>query len=523
MDTPINAPLRKLPIGIQSFEKIRLGEYTYVDKTALIHQLVNTSNYYFLSRPRRFGKSLLISTLEAYFQGKKELFTGLAVERLEKDWIKYPILHLDLNIEKYDTPESLDNILEKSLTAWEKLYGAEPSERSFSLRFAGIIERACKQAGQRVVILVDEYDKPMLQAIGNEKLQKQFRDTLKPFYGALKTMDGYIKFAFLTGVTKFGKVSVFSDLNNLDDISMRKDYVEICGVSDQELHENLDIELHEFAETQGLSYDKLCTKLKEYYDGYHFTHNSIGIYNPFSLLNAFKYKEFGSYWFETGTPTYLVKLLKKHHYDLERMAHEETDAQVLNSIDSESTNPIPVIYQSGYLTIKGYDERFGIYRLGFPNREVEEGFIRFLLPFYANVNKVESPFEVQKFVREVETGDYDSFFHRLQSFFADTTYEVIREQELHYENVLFIVFKLVGFYTKVEYHTNDGRIDLVLQTEKFIYIMEFKLNGTAEEALQQINDKRYALPFEADGRKLFKIGINFSEKTRNIEKWVVES
>jgi len=511
------------PIGIQNFEKIRNDGYLYIDKTALMYQMVKTGSYYFLSRPRRFGKSLLISTLEAYFQGKKELFTGLAVERLEKDWIKYPILHLDLNIEKYDTPESLDNILEKSLTAWEKLYGAEPSERSFSLRFAGIIERARPPAGRRRGVFCVVDCKPMLQAIGNEKLQKQFRDTLKPFYGALKTMDGYIKFAFLTGVTKFGKVSVFSDLNNLDDISMRKDYVEICGVSDQELHENLDIELHEFAETQGLSYDKLCTKLKEYYDGYHFTHNSIGIYNPFSLLNAFKYKEFGSYWFETGTPTYLVKLLKKHHYDLERMAHEETDAQVLNSIDSESTNPIPVIYQSGYLTIKGYDERFGIYRLGFPNREVEEGFIRFLLPFYANVNKVESPFEVQKFVREVETGDYDSFFHRLQSFFADTTYEVIREQELHYENVLFIVFKLVGFYTKVEYHTNDGRIDLVLQTEKFIYIMEFKLNGTAEEALQQINDKRYALPFEADGRKLFKIGINFSEKTRNIEKWVVES
>ena len=499
------------PIGIQNFEKIRNDGYFYIDKTALMYQMVKTGSYYFLSRPRRFGKSLLISTLEAYFQGKKELFAGLAVERLEKDWIKYPILHLDLNIEKYDTLESLDNILEKSLTAWEKLYGA------------GIIERACKQAGQRVVILVDEYDKPMLQAIGNEELQKKFRDTLKPFYGALKTMDGCIKFAFLTGVTKFGKVSVFSDLNNLDDISMRKDYVEICGVSDQEIHENLETELHEFADARGITYDRLCTELKDCYDGYHFTHNSIGIYNPFSLLNAFKYKEFGSYWFETGTPTYLVKLLKKHHYDLERMAHEETDAQVLNSIDSESTNPIPVIYQSGYLTIKGYDERFGIYRLGFPNREVEEGFIRFLLPFYANVNKVESPFEVQKFVREVETGDYDSFFHRLQSFFADTTYEVIREQELHYENVLFIVFKLVGFYTKVEYHTNDGRIDLVLQTEKFIYIMEFKLNGTAEEALQQINDKHYALPFEADGRKLFKIGINFSEKTRNIEKWVVES
>ena len=510
------------PIGIQNFEKIRNDGYFYVDKTALMYQMVKTGSYYFLSRPRRFGKSLLISTLEAYFQGKKDLFEGLAIEKLEKDWIKYPILHLDLNIEKYDTQESLDKILNDNLEYWESQYGSRPSETSFSLRFAGIIQRACEKTGQRVVILVDEYDKPMLQAIGNEELQKQFRDTLKPFYGALKTKDGCIKFALLTGVTKFGKVSVFSDLNNLDDISMWNEYIEICGVSEREIHENLETELHEFAAARGITYDKLCEELRECYDGYHFTHNSIGMYNPFSLLNAFKRKEFGSYWFETGTPTYLVKLLKKHHYDLERMAHEETDAQVLNSIDSESTNPIPVIYQSGYLTIKGYDERFGMYRLGFPNREVEEGFIRFLLPFYANVNKVESPFEIQKFVREVESGDYNSFFRRLQSFFADTTYEVIRDQELHYENVLFIVFKLVGFYVNVEYHTNEGRIDLVLQTDKFIYIMDFKLNGTAEDALQQINDKHYALPFEMDGRKLFKIGVNFSAETRNIEKWIVE-
>ena len=511
------------PIGIQNFEKIRNDGYFYIDKTALMYQMVKTGSYYFLSRPRRFGKSLLISTLEAYFQGKKELFEGLAVEKLEKDWIKHPILHLDLNIEKYDTLESLDKILNDNLEYWESQYGTRPSETSFSLRFAGIIQRACEKTGQRVVILVDEYDKPMLQAIGNEELQKQFRNTLKPFYGALKTKDGYIKFALLTGVTKFGKVSVFSDLNNLDDISMWNEYVEICGVSEREIHENLEAELHEFAAARGITYDKLCEDLRECYDGYHFTYNSIGMYNPFSLLNAFKRKEFGSYWLETGTPTYLVKLLKKHHYDLERMAHEETDVQVLNSIDSESTNPIPVIYQSGYLTIKGYDEEFGMYRLGFPNREVEEGFIRFLLPFYANVNKVESPFEIQKFVREVRSGDYNSFFRRLQSFFADTTYEVIRDQELHYENVLFIVFKLLGFYTKVEYHTSEGRIDLVLQTDKFIYIMEFKLNGTAEEALQQINDKHYALPFETDGRKLFKIGVNFSAETRNIEKWIVES
>ena len=380
-----------------------------------------------------------------------------------------------------------------------------------------------EKTGQRVVILVDEYDKPMLQAIGNEELQKQFQNTLRPFYGALKTKDGYIKFALLTGVTKFGKVSVFSDLNNLDDISMWNEYVEICGVSEREIHENLEAELHEFAAARGITYDKLCEDLRECYDGYHFTYNSIGIYNPFSLLNTFKYREFGSYWFETGTPTYLVELLKKHHYDLERMAHEETSAAVLNSIDSTSDNPIPVIYQSGYLTIKGYEERFGIYSLGFPNREVEEGFVKFLLPFYANTNAVESEFEIQKFVREVEAGDYDSFFRRLRSFFADTPYELIRDLELHYQNVLFIVFKLVGFYVKAEYHTSEGRIDLVLQTDKFVYVIEFKLDGTAEDALRQINEKHYALPFEAGGnRRLFKIGVNFNAKMRNIEKWIVE-
>ena len=363
----------------------------------------------------------------------------------------------------------------------------------------------------------------MLQAIGNDALQKSFRNTLKAFYGALKSQDGCIKFAMLTGVTKFGKVSVFSDLNNLNDISMWNKYVDICGVSEQELYDNLGAELHEFADAREMTYEEVCARLKEMYDGYHFTHNSKGMYNPFSLLLAFDRNEFKSYWFETGTPTYLVELLKKHNYDLHRMAHEETDEQVLNSIESESTNPIPVIYQSGYLTIKGYDERFGIYRLGFPNREVEEGFVRFLLPYYANVDKVESPFEIQKFVREVEAGDYESFFRRLQSFFSDIPYELARELELHYQNVLYIVCKLVGFYVKAEYHTSEGRVDMILQTDQFIYIMEFKLNGTAEEALQQINDKHYARPFETDSRKLFKIGINFSAETRNIEKWLVEN
>lgn len=507
------------PIGIQNFEKIRKDGYYYVDKTALIYQLVKTGSYYFLSRPRRFGKSLLLSTLEAYFQGKKELFEGLAMEKLEKNWIEYPILHLDLNIGKYDAPDSLDKILNEALLGWEALYGTRPGESTLALRFKGVVDRACKQTGQRVVILVDEYDKPLLQTIGNEALQTEYRNTLKPFYGVLKTMDGSIKFGMLTGVTKFGKVSVFSDLNNLIDISMSERYVPLCGITGQEIRDNFQEDLQELADKQEMTYEEACTQLKKRYDGYHFVENSEGIYNPFSLLNTFYNMKFGSYWFETGTPTYLVELLKRSHYNLERMAHEETDADVLNNIYGDE-QPIPVIFQSGYLTIKGYDNEFGLYRLGFPNEEVEEGFMRFLMPFYTRYNKLEAPFEIQQFVREIRAGEVDAFFRRLQSFFADTPYELVKNLELHYQNVLFIVFKLVGFYVKTEYHTSEGRIDLVLQTDKFIYVMEFKLNGTAEEALQQINEKHYAQPFLSDTRKLFKIGVNFSTKTRNIERWI---
>ena len=510
------------PIGIQNFEKIRTDNYLYMDKTAIIYQLVKTGSYYFLSRPRRFGKSLLISTLEAYFQGRKELFQGLAIENLEKDWIKYPILHLDLNTEKYDTPESLDKILNDTLAYWESLYGTRPSETSIPLRFKGIVRRACEQTGQRVAILIDEYDKPMLQAIGNESLQEKYRDTLKAFYSVLKTMDGYIRFALLTGVTKFGKVSVFSDLNNLKDISMDRRYVEICGITEEEIHRNLEQELHQLSKIQGVTYEKVCLELKERYDGYHFTYNSVGIYNPFSLLNTFDSMAFGNYWFETGTPSYLVKLLKRDHYDLQRLTYDEATSGMLNSIDTTSANPLPVIYQSGYLTIKGYNERFDTYRLGFPNREVEEGFIKYLLPFYANIDEGQSAFHITHFVSEIEHGDYEAFLRRLQSFFADTPYELVRDLELHYQNVLFIVYKLLGFYVQAEYHTSNGRIDMILKTDTYIYVMEFKFDGTAEEALKQIEEKKYATPFLNDSRRLIKIGINFSSKTRNIDSWKVK-
>ena len=510
------------PIGVQNFESLRQDGYFYIDKTEFIYRLVKSGRYYFLSRPRRFGKSLLISTLEAYFQGKKELFEGLAMERLEKDWSHYPILHLDLNARQYDRPESLLEELNKHLEIWEQTYGSPYGDRKPEERFYQVIRCAYKKTGQRVVVLVDEYDKPLLQAIGNAELQEAYRNILKAFYGVLKSTDGHIQFAMLTGVTKFGKISVFSDLNNLDDISMREPYVNLCGISEQEIHDNLEEEIHELAELQNMTYEDVCVKLKVYYDGYHFVENTIGIYNPFSLLNTFKYNKFSNYWFETGTPSYLVELLKRSHYDLERMANEETSSDVLNSIYADSSNPIPVIYQSGYLTIKSYDEEFGIYQLGFPNREVEEGFVRYLMPFYTSINKVESPFEIQKFVSEIRKGQPDAFLRRLQSFFADTPYELARQLELHYQNVLFIVFKLVGFYTQVEYHTSIGRVDLVLKTNDYIYVMEFKLEGTAQEALKQINEKQYALPFASDPRKLFKIGINFSNRLRNIEEWIIE-
>ena len=516
------------PIGIQNFEKIRKDGYLYIDKTALIYQLVKTGSYYFLSRPRRFGKSLLLSTLEAYFQGKRELFEGLAMERLEKDWEVYPVLHLDLNTRYYKDTAALTSILNEFLEKWEALYGTEKQGRALEERFSYVIEQAYRQTGHRVVILIDEYDKPLLQNLHDEDMQDQLRNMLKPFYGVLKTMDGAIRFALLTGVTKFGKVSVFSDLNNLMDISMDDRYVEICGITEKEIHTCLEDEVRELAGAQDMTYEETCLRLKECYDGYHFVENSIGMYNPISLLNTFARRKFGDYWFETGRPSYLVELLKHTHYDLYEMANSETDVDVLNSIDSASINPVPVIYQSGYLTIKDYDPEFGIYRLGFPNREVEEGFVKYLLPFYTSVSAPKTPFEIGQFVREIRSGDYDAFFRRLQSFFADTPYEVIagqkpeRDTELHYRNVLFIVFKLVGLYTQVEYHTSQGRIDLVLKTDRYIYVMEFKLNGTAEEALRQIEERQYALPFASDPRQVFKIGVNFSSVTRNIERWLVE-
>ena len=484
------------PIGIQDFEKLRKGNYVYVDKTDLIYKMVKEGSYYFLSRPRRFGKSLLISTLEVYFRGRKEFFEGLRITELETEWAEYPVLHLDLNTEKYSSGVDLENKLDLFLKQCEAKYGKNPDEYSLATRFEGVIRRAAEKTGRNTVILVDEYDKPLLQAIGNEALQDDYRNTLKAFYGALKSMDRYIKFALLTGVTKFGKVSVFSDLNNLRDISMLKAYESICGITEEELYSVFEEDIRALGKANNMTEEETKAELKEKYDGYHFNE-------------------------ETGTPTFLVELMKGCKYDLKKLANEYASVDSLSGLETIKKDPVSILYQSGYLTIKGYDREFGIYSLGFPNKEVEEGFVESLLPNYTGMNNSESKFEIMNFVREIRTGDTDAFMKRLQSFFADTPYELVRDLELHYQNVMFILFKLLGFYTQAEYHTSEGRIDMVVKTHDYIYVMEFKLDGTAEEAMQQIESKDYPLPFECDGRKLVKLGVNFSNEKRNVERWVV--
>ena len=518
----MDSVIRKFPIGIQNFESLINDGYVYVDKTALVYRMATTGRYYFLSRPRRFGKSLLLSTIEAYLSGKKELFKGLAIEKLEQKWEEHPILHLDLNTENYKEPDSLRRRLDSTLSYWEQLYGTRAVEISLPLRFEGIVRRACEKTGHRVVILVDEYDKPMLQAIGNETLQAEYRNLLKAFYSVLKSQDRYIKLAFLTGVTKFGKVSVFSDLNNLNDISMDYRYMDICGITDKELHENFDGDVALLGERNGLTKEECYVKLKEQYDGYHFDYDTVGLYNPFSIFNTLSKLKFSDYWFETGTPSFLVYLLKHSNYRLDRITEEQVSGDLLNSIDSMSCNPIPVIYQSGYLTIKSYDERFRLYTLGYPNEEVKYGFLNFVASMYAHLPETETPFYIGKFIQELESGNTEAFLTRLKAFFADIPYELNDRTERHYQVVFYIVFKLLGQFTEAEVRSAQGRADAIVKTPRYIYVFEFKLRGTAEEAIRQIDDRGYPIPYTADEREVVKVGVAFDAATRNLGEWLIE-
>lgn len=515
----------KYPVGIQTFSEIRNNGYTYVDKTQYVYTLATRGKYYFLSRPRRFGKSLLLSTLESFFRGEKELFKGLYIYDKEWNWVEYPVFHLALNSQDYTSVESLDEVLHNNMGLWEKQYNlpaADPS-LSVSTRFFNCIYNVFQSTGRQVAILIDEYDQPLLQNIeqGNEDLHNEIRVHLQAFYSVMKAQDRYIKFAILTGISKFSKVSVFSGLNNLNDISLDIQTNAICGVSETEVLENFSLGISQLAEVQGMTVDETKRKLKEEYDGYHFAKSGEGIYNPFSLLNTFDKDEFSHYWVESGTPSFLVKVLENRNWNLKDIGGSSCSEMDLKGSDSYLTNPIPILFQSGYLTIKGYDRRFQEFTLDYPNEEVSEGFANNLLKIYSNNKKSDDL--IRKFVKAVERGNAEEFMDTLQSLLADIPYDQIVNKELHYENIMFLIMKLMGFYVHTEYKTSDGRIDMVVKTDRYIYVMEFKLHGTSQDAMEQIHAKKYALPFPKDGKPIILIGASFSPTTHRLDDFIIET
>lgn len=531
---------RKIPIGVQSFEVMRNDKFLYVDKTHFLFKLVCSNRVYFLSRPRRFGKSLFLSTLKAYFLGQKELFKGLYLEKAEEKraeiektdaWVEYPVLYMDFNIGRYDEPHSLKSHLNIILTQFEDIYGAREQEEEPAQRFAGIVQRAFQKTGKQVVILVDEYDKPLLQTMGaNEALNEEFRNTLKAFYSVTKTCDEYIRFAFLTGVTKFSKVSIFSDLNNLQDISMLNNYAEICGLTQGEVENTFKPEIERLAKNTNNSYEKMLEELKKRYDGYKFSVLGEQVYNPFSILNVLNAGELKNYWFATGTPTFLVNYLKDAHYNVPDLDGKvELNEAGIEMYRADAKNPLPILFQAGYLTIKEYIAEANMYRLGFPNDEVRYGFLENLLPSYSSLRSDETGASVWEFVKDVRAGNVDSFMERMQSIIAGVPYDNLPDDKLklreqNYQTAVYLIFKLMGQFVQTEIHCAKGRADCIVHTKDAIYIFEFKLMsaGSADDAIAQIKEKGYASQFKADGKKIILVGSSFDEAEKTIGEWKVE-
>ena len=531
---------RKLPLGVQSFEKLRRNGYLYIDKTTFLWQLVQVSSPYFLSRPRRFGKSLFLSTLAAYFRGQKELFKGLYLEKAEEEqaaqegreaWQEYPVLYLDFNTKNYIDEQALVDILNLHLNEWEIQYTIPKTAEAPEDRFRLLIAALFKQTGKQVVILVDEYDKPLLQTMGvNEELNERYRNMLKAFYSVIKTCDEYIRFAFLTGVTKFSKISIFSDLNNLKDISLNETYTGICGMSQTELETNFQPEIQALAEKQKLDYSQALAALKQWYDGYLFHPAGEGMYNPYSILNAFDDKELKSYWFGTGTPTFLVNFLKEAHYYIPNLdGNVELDEEGLQTYRAVAQDALPILFQAGYLTIKTYIPEARMYRLGFPNNEVRYGFLKNLLPAYSGLPFVETGKSVWHFVEDIRTGNVEEVMERLKAIISGIAYdnftaENLKLREQNYQTAVYLVFTLMGQFVQTEVHCSTGRADCIVTTADSIYIFEFKLsgNGSAEDALNQIKKNGYAERYKVDGKKVVLIGSSFDEQTRTIKDWKTE-
>lgn len=519
----------KLPVGIQGFEKLRTDNFVYVDKTKYVYELAHNNVPYFLSRPRRFGKSLLVSTLKAYWEGKRELFKGLEIEKLEESnqeaWKKYPVFYFDFNGTSYSEKGALEKKLSFLLTEWEREYQLESADNALSERFQLVIKKAYNLTGLRCVILVDEYDKPLLDVVDDPGLMEHNKDVFKGFFSTLKSYDEYIQFIFITGVSKFHKVSIFSDLNQLTDISLNEKYASLCGITKEELINTLSDEIRKLSDKQGLSIEDCLKQLKRRYDGYRFHQSGEGVYNPYSLLMAFFSGEFGDYWFETGTPTFLVSRIRESSFDLRKFTNGTIYASeaILKDYTGDSLDLIPLLYQSGYLTIKEYDAVRRKYTLGFPNEEVKYGFLESLMPSYVPKATAGNGLDIFTLDDYIENGDLDGVRDVLSALFAGITYTVESDPFEHYfQAVVYLVFTLLGKYVLCEMHTYTGRIDCKVETKNYIYLFEFKRDDTASSALAQINSMDYALPFVADTRTLYKIGVSFDSSSRKLIGWEVE-
>ncbi len=516
----MNSPVAKYPVGIQTFSEIIEGNYLYVDKTESLYDLARNFKYVFLSRPRRFGKSLMISALESYFKGRKELFKGLAVYSLEKEWTEYPVLRFDLSAENYISVERAKGKLSSILRQWENIYGGNPDD-SVSVRFASVIRNACLKTGRKVVTLIDEYDKPLLDSLDDRSVNSSIREEFRSFYSVLKANDEYIRFVMLTGITRFTKVSIFSGLNNLEDISLSPRFNAICGITETEMHHYFQKPVSDLAVAKGKSESEIWQELKRKYDGYHFAEKGEDIYNPLSVLKTFKDGKIGNYWYASGTPAHLVKQLMKNDFRLSSLNSPRRDADELAEMEGMGHDVVPLLYQSGYLTIKGYDANDDHYILGIPNEEVAGSFWKSLYNYFFYRVRDEEEFELKRFAGDIYKGDVDGFMGRFQSLIASCSNETEPDKEVHFQNMMAVIGKMLGMAVQTEIHSSQGRCDMVMKTPDFIYVFEFKVDSTPETALKQILEKGYSRQYEIDPRKKILIGVDFSTAARTISGWMV--
>ena len=513
---------RLYPIGIQTFSKIREGNYLYIDKTEYVYRMTHSaSSYMFLSRPRRFGKSLLTSTLHSYFSGRKELFHGLAMEKLEKEWTEYPVLHFDMSTAKHADSEQLLQELNLKLYGYEQIYGRLEEEVNPNQRLMGLIKRAYEQTGKKVVVLIDEYDAPLLDVVHERENLDVLRNIMRNFYSPLKACDPYLRYVFLTGITKFSQLSIFSELNNIKNISMDEPYAAICGISEDEIRLQMKDDLGGLAKKLEITPEEALMKLKENYDGYHFTSPSPDIYNPFSLLNAFADGKFGSYWFGSGTPTYLIKMLDKFGVKPSEIGRRQLKSSVFDAPTETMTDAVPLLYQSGYITIKDYNKMLDLYTLDIPNKEVRLGLMESLLPYYVNNKTPEATTMVAYLFYDIQNGDMDAALHRLQEFLSTIPYCDNTRFEGHYQQVFYIIFSLLGYYVDVEVRTPRGRVDIVLRTKTTLYVMELKLDKSAGEAMEQIDLKNYPERFALCGLPVVKVAVCFDSERCTIGDWEI--